>query len=147
MNELVHKWKKTRLLHGTPKKYRESLAACLESQRLFNEADDSISPRSKRISIPLVLRLFNKVENLHNSRFIYGLNDFVYTHTFNYRYNPPEPTPYYTLDADAEATALLAEGLANELYEVFLQDQLINFVAISIGNDYEVKLHYNFQED
>ena len=63
---LIEKWSKTHLLSRTKQDRCLDLASALENQRAFNEKlqDSDNIWVFKRISIPLLVRLFNKDENI-----------------------------------------------------------------------------------
>ena len=71
MNEKTKKWE--RLLSATPEEFWDDVVAALENQYIHNDSlsDMGQSPMMKRVSIPLIVRMMNKLCGKVKSRFQY----------------------------------------------------------------------------
>lgn len=141
ISEIVNKWEQTRLLEGI--KDKESIALCLDTQVKLNESETySEFPQFKRMTIPILRRLFGVCEAFKRNNFInYNENNknevLLFKTRFNYKCE--------NLDQEVEYCATLTENLAKEL-DVFFRDQLnatITFNGIGVMSDGTIMFNYS----
>ena len=64
--KIYSEWESTQLLQFVPESTRIDLASCLEGQRLVNEISAE-SDQWKRISLPIIVRIYKNLPNLKGS--------------------------------------------------------------------------------
>lgn len=146
MTENTSKWAAIGLLGGIEDTHvGRTIATLLENQRLFNEKDDDSGPQWKRISIPLMRRVFaesfvgyklisvqamrSSQENLYLSNFegrtipmISEANSRIIA-----RWNPPPHGDHaFSLDAEAEKLAEFANEIQAEFSKEIIRDLTLN---------------------
>jgi len=153
---LVERWEATGLLAGVnDQKVKESVAACLEAQRVYNEEDNSSAPW-KRVSIPVIRRAIATSEAVKRNTFVENKESSESApevYVFNTKYQGLTQPGYeltaeqkqWSLDAEAEAVAEFSYKFKEEFDRLF-KDQYkkkIYFKGLSCTNEGTVCLRYN----
>jgi hypothetical protein len=139
-NETIKsKWEKTRLLEGLPSETTCHLA--LESQKLHNEADVTDNATFKRLSIPLIRRIFSHLSDKING----SLNEV--SHWMEVAdFNPPQyqggrGTVPSNLNSEVDYTAELAQHISDVLESYLESGETILFNSLQLRNN---KIYANF---
>jgi hypothetical protein len=114
--EIVEGWKQTGLLNGIAEEFHDSVAYLMENQRLYNEGS-GFPVEFNRVSIPLLRRVFPLLSK-HVRVESYLTEEFPRFLETELLFKVPKPSGdsgMEILKAEADATAKLAESLANVL--------------------------------
>jgi hypothetical protein len=157
MTELVERWEATGLLAGVDNKVKESVVACLEAQRAWNESEEDMPTAFKRVSIPVIRRAIATSEAVKRNTFVSieessEMKPEIYI--FNSKYKSPNLPAYtnlsddqvrYNLDLEAEAVAEFSESFRKEFDNLF-KDQYkkkIYFKGLACNDEGTVYMYYN----
>lgn len=141
LNQIKENWEKTGLLEPYQGDEALSLATCLESQRKMNETLDDIE--FKRVSLPLVRRIYSESKAVERNHFINYFENTVYHN--NYIFKNKFPKIDGSLEEQTEATAALASKMAKEI-DVLFADQRnskISFNGFDIMEDNSIVMYFN----
>ena len=150
----TEKWQQTGLLSGISEKLQDSVALCLESQRLFNEKTD-LPADFKRLSIPVLRRLVAESKAFKNNFFVdfqesshkpevFIFNTKLKAPVFNIAWATDEQKAAF-LEQEANYTAEFSKKLSEEFDQLF-KDQTnkkIYFQGFGSNHEGTVYLHYN----
>ena len=139
--DIISKWEKTGLLEGCHNK--DGLALCLQAQIQFNERE--LDPQFKRISIPVLVRMFSLSEAMRRNHFVTYFEDVAWPNvlTFKTRFAPAEP--HNDLQEEADYVAELCQKWSKELDKHFsdMKDREVIFRGIGRLDDGTVLMYYS----
>lgn len=150
--KMIEFWEQTGLLKNFDLDKKESIAGCLQAQLTFNESKDDLPPIFKRLSIPLVIRVFYESKAFERNNFSLpykqeGEPKTLMFHTkikeFNYDLSPGRDVKV-SLDAEAKQTADLAKSVKEELDEAFgdSKNMDVEFLGFGCLNNGTLLMYY-----
>lgn len=127
-NLIVRRWEQSRLLDGTEGDFKTSLAVCLETQRITDchKPDTPDHIEFKRLSAPLIIRIFKASEVCRSGKFVVDRSRVDYkSHYFATKWCPPKKNKWrqYSLDDEAVYLADFALCVAKEIDHLFQHDR------------------------
>ncbi len=142
---IIENWHRTGLLHGCHDP--ENLALCLHTQVKFNETH-GIDPDFNRISIPLLVRLFEMSKTIKRNNFVNYLIEVAWPNVFTFKTKaipPRQPKDkIHNINIEANWLEESVKKWAKEIDEHFrnTKDREIIFCGMRKLDDGTLVMHY-----
>jgi hypothetical protein len=144
----MEQWEETGLLKNFGSDKKESIAGCLQAQLTFNESKDDLPPTFRRLSIPLVIRVFSESKAFQRNNFSLpykqeGEPKTLMFHAKLKEFNYDEHTKV-NLDEEAKHSADLAKAMTIELDEAFgdSKNMDVEFLGFGCLNNGTLLMYY-----
>jgi hypothetical protein len=144
----ISDWEQSGLLQNFSPNKKESIAGCLQAQLTFNESKDDLPTTFRRLSIPLVIRVFSESKAFERNNFSLpykeeGEPKTLMFHSklkeFNY-----DGQVRVNLDEEAKHSADLAKSIKIELDEAFgdSKNMDVEFLGFGCLNNGTLLMYY-----
>jgi hypothetical protein len=139
----MEQWEQFGLLENFNSDKKESIAGCLQAQWTFNESKDDLPTTFRRLSIPLVIRVFSESEAFQRNNFTLPYKQEGEPKTLMFHAKYDESTKI-DLDREAKHCADLAKLMKEELDEAFgdSKNMEVEFMGFGCLNNGTLLMYY-----
>jgi hypothetical protein len=145
LDEIVARWAEI----GLCEIYEKPLALCLDAQRRFNEEHKELSPQFRRLSIPLIVRIFKTSEAFKNNTFTNYCEELLsepQVFVFKTEYAPPSDatTSDSRMQIESDYLRDLTKNLVTEIDRMFdMRNTEITFRGLHCFGTNRILMYYS----